>query len=319
MFEQRLSYSGPDTGGRKVLVSAVGKATPPPPPPPPAPPPPPPPPGEGAAGAAAGGGGICPDALCTKGKSGLNDKCGKYRDGPTAKMLASCMAADCVQSLEGGGKFGNCRFTDPKGFCYAAAAAQKFCEGEAVRRHSFFADSRAVMLYLCISHYHGPGLYLLINFSAALALMINLVCRVRVPGSEHCKLVLQRWQVQRKHGMAAASEGASLLWGRGNCRHLQLPVHEELRVSSVSSLPLSKHCAFSFFLHGLLRSMLTGLWWIFVCCETRCTKDKCWCTDGPEQKRSPEAGTEFADQIKKGILKAGKNGLCSCSCGGELS
>jgi len=243
MFEQRLSYSGPDTGGRKVLVSAVGKATPPPPPPPPAPPPPPPPPGEGAAGAAAGGGGICPDALCKNGKSGLNDKCGQYRDGPTAKMLANCMAADCVQSLEGGGKFGNCRFTDPKGFCYASAAAQKFCEGEAVRRRSFFADSRAVMLYRCISHYHGPGLYLLINFSAALALMIDLVCRVRVPGREHRKFVLQRWQVHHKHGMAAASEGASLLWGRGNCRHLQLPVHEELRVSSASSLHLSKRIA----------------------------------------------------------------------------
>jgi len=188
----------------------------------------------------------------------------------------------------------------------------------------------AAPMYLAVISHDALSLYPLENFSASLALMIDLVCRVRVPGREHRKFVLQRWQVHHKHGMAAASEGASLLWGRGNCRHLQLPVHEELRVSSASSLHLSKHCTLSFSLHGLLQfqhfeqslfacSMLTGHWWMCVCCETRCTNKQCWCTDGPDQKRSPDAGTEYADQIKKGIIKAGKAGKCSCSCGGVLS
>jgi len=122
--------------------------------------PPPPPPGAGAAdaGAAAGGEGTCPDDLCQNGKSGLNDKCAQFRDGKTTlalaqakDLLADCMAADCVQSLEAGGNFGNCRFTDPNGFCYASSAAQKFCEGEAVRQHSFSADSccDAAPMYRC--------------------------------------------------------------------------------------------------------------------------------------------------------------------------
>jgi len=49
-----------------------------------------------------------------------------------------------------------------------------------------------------------------------------------------------------------------------------------------------------------------------------CTKDKCWCSD-ENQKRTPETGEEYKKQFKKGIKKKGKDGECSCSCGGVIS
>ena len=38
---------------------------------------------------------------------------------------------------------------------------------------------------------------------------------------------------------------------------------------------------------------------------------KCFCTD-PNQKPWPEGGTEFEKQLKKGHVKASKNGMCAC-------
>ncbi len=108
----------------------------------PAPPPPPPPPPPATPP---------PDAVCKMQadgtcKSGLNIRCGDWRDGAdnwaAAKQkdyIEKCMAEDCVQSLESGSPGGGpmaaggipetpgCRFLDGQGFCYASNSAQMWC------------------------------------------------------------------------------------------------------------------------------------------------------------------------------------------------
>ena len=158
--------------------------------------------------------------MCSKGKSGLNDKCAQFRDKKTSlsaakakDLLADCMAADCVQSLENGGKHGNCRFKDANGFCYASDAAQKFCEGNTA----------------------------------------NSFCKDGAAGGNKEWLPLQN-----------------------------VPIYAGGKATTDTySCQCMKNCG--------------------------CTKDKCWCSDD-QQKRSPETGTEYAKQIKKGIKKKGKDG-----------
>jgi len=89
-------------------------------------------------------------ALCVKDKSYpheckslLNIRCADWRDlahvwapAKQQSFYASCMAQDCVQSLEGGESNRpdqpGCRFLDGNGFCYAYGTAQMWCAGRGI-------------------------------------------------------------------------------------------------------------------------------------------------------------------------------------------
>lgn len=138
--------------------------------------------------------------------------------------MASCMAQDCVQSLEDGGGHGNCRYMDTLGFCYSSASAQTFCAAN--KDNKFCKD-----------------------------------------GAEGGK---KEWVPQQKVSILSAGKATK----------------------DSFSCQCMKNCG--------------------------CTKDKCWCSD-TDQKRTPEAGEEFAKQTDRSIVKGSKTGECSCSCGGKLS